>query len=235
MAESLEKVDNVRREFISNVSHELRSPITSIKGFITGIIDGVIPKDKENYYLNIVNDEVSRLSRLVNDLLDISTMESGKFKLKVAKLDINEIITLCTLNLEGKINEKKIRVEVIFNDSHEYCIGDRDRIIQVVTNLLENAIKYGDEGGRIKVETHAKGDFVYVSIFNSGPNIPKEDVNKIWERFYKMDKARTSKISTGLGLSIVRLILSQHNQDIWVNNIEGKGVKFTFTLKRSIK
>lgn len=235
MAESLEKVDNVRREFISNVSHELRSPITSIKGFITGIIDGVIPKDKENYYLNIVNDEVSRLSRLVNDLLDISTMESGKFKLKVAKLDINEIITLCTLNLEGKINEKKIRVEVIFNDSYEYCIGDRDRIIQVVTNLLENAIKYGDEGGRIQVETYAKGDFVYVSIFNSGPNIPKEDINKIWERFYKMDKARTNKISTGLGLSIVRLILSQHNQDIWVNNIEGKGVKFTFTLKRSIK
>lgn len=235
MAESLEKVDNVRREFISNVSHELRSPITSIKGFITGIVDGVIPKDKENYYLNIVNDEVSRLSRLVNDLLDISTMESGKFKLKVAKLDINEIITLCTLNLEGKINEKKIRVEVIFNDSYEYCIGDRDRIIQVVTNLLENAIKYGDEGGRIQVETYAKGDFVYVSIFNSGPNIPKEDINKIWERFYKMDKARTNKISTGLGLSIVRLILSQHNQDIWVNNIEGKGVKFTFTLKRSIK
>ena len=235
MAESLEKVDNVRREFISNVSHELRSPITSIKGFITGIVDGVIPKDKENYYLNIVNDEVSRLSRLVNDLLDISTMESGKFKLKVAKLDINGIITLCTLNLEGKINEKKIRVEVIFNDSYEYCIGDRDRIIQVVTNLLENAIKYGDEGGRIQVETYAKGDFVYVSIFNSGPNIPKEDINKIWERFYKMDKARTNKISTGLGLSIVRLILSQHNQDIWVNNIEGKGVKFTFTLKRSIK
>lgn len=235
MAESLEKVDNVRREFISNVSHELRSPITSIKGFITGIVDGVIPKDKENYYLNIVNDEVSRLSRLVNDLLDISTMESGKFKLKVAKLDINEIITLCTLNLEGKINEKKIRVEVIFNDSYEYCIGDRDRIIQVVTNLLENAIKYGDEGGRIQVETYAKGDFVYISIFNSGPNIPKEDINKIWERFYKMDKARTNKISTGLGLSIVRLILSQHNQDIWINNIEGKGVKFTFTLKRSIK
>ncbi|WP_195429596.1 HAMP domain-containing sensor histidine kinase [Clostridium sp. D46t1_190503_E9] len=235
MAESLEKVDNVRREFISNVSHELRSPITSIKGFITGIIDGVIPKDKENYYLNIVNDEVCRLSRLVNDLLDISTMESGKFKLKMTKLDINEIITLCALNLEGKINDKKIKVEVIFSDSHEYCMGDRDRIIQVVTNLLENAIKYGDEYGKIQIETYAKGEVVYVSIFNSGPNIPKEDVNKIWERFYKMDKARTNKISTGLGLPIVRLILSQHNQDIWFNNIEGKGVKFTFTLKRSIK
>ncbi|WP_411169468.1 ATP-binding protein [Clostridium sp. MB05] len=235
MAESLEKVDNIRREFISNVSHELRSPITSIKGFITGIIDGVIPKDKENYYLNIVNDEVCRLSRLVNDLLDISSMESGKFNLNIVKLDINEIITLCTLNLEGKIKQKKINVEVIFNNSHEYCIADRDRIIQVVTNLLENAIKYGMESGKIQIETYAKGELVYVSIFNSGPNISKEDINKIWDRFYKRDKSRTNKVSTGLGLPIVRLILSQHNQDIWVNNIPDKGVKFTFTLRRQVK
>lgn len=235
MAESLEKVDTVRREFISNVSHELRSPITSIKGFITGIIDGVIPKDKENYYLNIVNDEVGRLSRLVTDLLDISSMESGKFKLNILNMDINEIITLCILNLEGKIQEKKINVEVIFSDNHEYCLGDRDRIIQVVTNLIENAIKYGEEGGRIQIETYAKGDLVYVSIFNSGPLIPKEDINKIWDRFYKLDKSRTNKVSTGLGLSIVRLILTQHKQDIWVKNIPDKGVKFTFTLKRQGK
>ena len=236
MAESLEKVDTVRREFISNVSHEIRSPITSIKGFITGIIDGVIPRDRENYYLNIVNDEVSRLSRLVTDLLDISSMESGKFNLNIIKMDINEIITLCTLNLEGKIKEKNIKVDVLFNKNHEYCLGDRDRIIQVVTNILENAIKYGKEqGGRIQIETYAKGDHIYVSIFNNGPNIPREDINKIWERFYKTDKSRTNKVSTGLGLSIVRLILTQHNQDIWVNNIPDKGVKFTFTLKREEK
>jgi signal transduction histidine kinase len=235
MAESLEKVDTIRREFISNVSHELRSPITSIKGFITGIIDGVIPKDKENYYLNIVNDEVGRLSRLVTDLLDISSMESGRFKLNILNMDINEIITLCILNLEGKIQEKKINVEVIFSNNHEYCLGDRDRIIQVVTNLIENAIKYGDEDGKIQIETYAKGELVYVSIFNSGSIIPKEDINKIWERFYKVDKSRTNKVSTGLGLSIVRLILTQHDQDIWVNNIPDKGVKFTFTLKRQSK
>lgn len=236
MAESLEKVDTVRREFISNVSHEIRSPITSIKGFVTGIIDGVIPRDRENYYLNIVNDEVSRLSRLVTDLLDISSMESGKFNLNIIEMDINEIITLCTLNLEGRIKEKNIKVDVIFNRNHEYCLGDRDRIIQVVTNLLENAIKYGrEQGGRIQIETYAKGDHIYVSIFNNGPNIPREDINKIWERFYKTDKSRTNKISTGLGLSIVRLILTQHNQDIWVNNIPDKGVKFTFTLKRQEK
>ncbi len=235
MAESLEKVDLVRREFISNVSHELRSPITSIKGFITGIIDGVIPKDRENYYLNIVNDEVSRLSRLVADLLDISSMESGKFKMNIDKIDINEIITLCILNLQGKIEEKKMNVEVIFADNHQYCFADRDRIIQVIINLIENAIKYGNEGGKIQIETYAKGDKVFTSIFNTGENISKEDINKIWERFYKVDKSRTNKISTGLGLSIVRLILTQHKQDIWINNIPDKGVKFTFTLKRTTK
>ncbi|MDV4150247.1 HAMP domain-containing sensor histidine kinase [Clostridium sp. AL.422] len=235
MAESLETVDTVRREFISNVSHELRSPITSIKGFITAIIDGVIPKDKENYYLNIINDEINRVSRLVTDLLDISSMESGKFKLNIIKIDINEIISLCTLNLEGKIQEKKITVEIIFNQNHEYCFGDRDRIIQVVTNLIENAIKYGDEGGKIQIETYAKIDHVYINIFNTGPNIPKEDANKVWERFYKIDKSRTNKVSTGLGLPIVRLILTQHKQDIWFKNIPDEGVKFTFTLKRASK
>lgn len=235
MAESLEKVDLARREFISNVSHELRSPITSIKGFITGIIDGVIPKDRENYYLNIVNDEVSRLSRLVADLLDISSMESGKFKMNIDKIDINEIITLCILNLQGKIEEKKMNVEVIFADNHQYCFADRDRIIQVIINLIENAIKYGNEGEKIQIETYAKGDKVFTSIFNTGENISKEDINKIWERFYKVDKSRTNKISTGLGLSIVRLILTQHKQDIWINNIPDKGVKFTFTLKRTTK
>jgi signal transduction histidine kinase len=232
MAESIEKADIIRRDFISNVSHELRSPITSIRGFITGIIDGVIPKDKENYYLNIVNDEVLRISRLVNDLLDISSLESGKFKLNIVNLDINEIITLCILNLEGKIKDKNMSVEVLFSNRHEYCIADRDRIIQVVTNLLENAVKYGNDGGKIKIETYPKGDIIYVSVFNTGSNIEEGQLHKIWDRFYKDDKSRTNKISTGLGLPIVRLILSQHQQDISVENVEGKGVKFTFTLAR---
>ena len=235
MAESLEKVDAVRKEFIANVSHEIRSPITSIKGFISGILDGVIPKEREKYYLSIVNDESERLSRLVTDLLDISAMEEGKFNLNIVKMDINEIITLCILNLERKIKEKNLKVEIIFNNDKEYCFGDKDRIIQVIINLVENAIKYGYENGNIEIETYSKGDLVYISIFNTGVNIAKENLNKIWERFYKDDKARTNKISTGLGLPIVRLILSEHNQDIWVENIEGKGVKFTFTLKKQIK
>lgn len=235
MADSLEKVDLVRKEFIANVSHEIRSPLTSIKGFISGILDGVIPKEREGYYLRIVNNEAERLSRLVTDLLDISAMEEGKLNLNIVKMDINEVITLCILNLERRIKEKNLKVEIIFNSDKEYCFADRDRIIQVIINLVDNAIKYGKENGKIEIETYSKGSLVYISVFNMGYNIPKENLNKIWERFYKDDTSRTNKISTGLGLPIVRLILTQHNQDIWVENIEGKGVKFTFTLKKQIK
>ena len=233
MAECLEKSDTKRREFISNVSHELRSPITSIKGFIGGILDGVIPRDRENYYLKIVYDEVDRLARLVNDLLDMSAMESGKFNLAITEFDINQVISLCILNLEHKIQEKGLNVKATFHNNSAYVLGDRDRIIQVVTNIIENSIKYSNDDGEIKIDVYSKGEKIYVDIFNSGECIEEKELNKIWDRFYKSDKSRTNKLSTGLGLPIVRSILSQHNEDIWVKNIEGKGVSFIFTLKKS--
>lgn len=233
MAQSIEDSDNIRKEFISNVSHELRSPITSIRGFIGGILDGVIPRDRENYYLKIVYDEIDRLARLVNDLLDISAMEAGKFNLNISEFDINQTVSLCILNLESKIKNKNLNVKAIFHEKRCFAIGDRDRILQVITNLLENAIKYSNDNGQIEVNITTKGNKIFVSIFNSGEIISEEDINHIWDRFYKSDKSRTNKISTGLGLSIVRLILSQHNQDIWVNNVDDKGVKFTFTLERT--
>ena len=233
MAKSIEQSDNIRREFISNVSHELRSPITSIKGFIGGILDGVIPRDKENYYLKIVYDEIDRLARLVNDLLDISAMESGKFNLNISEFDINQTISLCILNLENKIQTKGLNVKAIFHEKRCFAIGDRDRILQVMTNLLENAIKYSDDNGQIEVNISTKGEKIFVSIFNSCDILSENDLNHIWDRFYKSDKSRTNKISTGLGLSIVRLILSQHNQDICVENVEDKGVRFIFTLQRN--
>ena len=233
MAKSIEQSDNIRREFISNVSHELRSPITSIKGFIGGILDGVIPRDKENYYLKIVYDEIDRLARLVNDLLDISAMESGKFNLNISEFDINQTISLCILNLENKIQTKGLNVKAIFHEKRCFAIGDRDRILQVITNLLENAIKYSDDNGQIEVNISTKGEKIFVSIFNSCDILSENDLNHIWDRFYKSDKSRTNKISTGLGLPIVRLILSQHNQDIWVENVEDKGVRFIFTLQRN--
>lgn len=234
MADSLEKVEKNRRDFMSNVSHELRSPITSIKGFIGGILDGVIPRDRENYYLNIAYEEIQRLTRLVNDLLDLSAMESGRFSLRITEIDINEIIKLCVIKFETKINDKKLKVDVTLQEEHLYVAGDRDRLIQVVTNLIDNSVKYVNEGGSIKINTRTKGNKIMVSVFNDGPTIPDDDIKHIWERFYKSDKSRTSKVSTGLGLPIVRNILSQLGEDIWVENkTKEQGVTFTFTLTKA--
>jgi len=231
MAKSLEAVDTNRKKFISNVSHELRSPITSIKGFISGILDGVIPKDKENYYLKLVYDEINRLSRLVNELLDMSSMEVGKFKLSITEVDINDLVKRCLLNLERKINDRGVKVTATLDDEHLYVYADGDRIMQVITNLLDNAIKYGGSGGIVIVSTKVKGNKVYISVYNNGPVMSEDEIDHIWERFYKSDKARTNKDSTGLGLPISRLILTQHNQDIWVQN-DDNGVVFTFTLSK---
>lgn len=231
MAESLEKIEDNRRQFISNVSHEIRSPLTSIKGFIGGILDGVIPKENEKYYLSLAYDETQRLARLVNDLLDLSAIEAGQLKLRIEEVNINEIIRITVIKYEQAIKNKKINVDVCLQYDDLYVIGDKDRLIQVVTNLIDNAIKYTNEGGSIEVMTRVKGDKVYVSVFNSGEKIKDEDLKQIWSRFYKADKARSSKISTGLGLSIVRSILTQLGEDVWVEN-KDSGVVFTFSLKK---
>ncbi|SMC28337.1 Signal transduction histidine kinase [Clostridium acidisoli DSM 12555] len=232
MADSIAKVENNRREFISNVSHEIRSPITSIKGFIGAIIDGVIPAEKENYYLTLAFEETQRLTRLVNDLLDLSTIESGRVTLNLIKFDINEIIRRTVIKFETKIKEKNLLVDVCFNKESLYVLADIDRMTQVVTNLVDNAIKYVNDGGKVKINTKVRGDKAFISIFNESNSLSEEDLKHIWDRFYKSDKSRTTKTSTGLGLPIVRSILTQHGEDIYVKNIKDSGVEFTFTLKR---
>ncbi len=232
MAESLEKVENNRRDFISNVSHELRSPITSIKGFIAGIIDGVIPKDKEGYYLDIVYSEIKRLTRLINDLLDLSAIESGKLKFDMKKIDINELIRLCVINNEQNIKEKNITLKIDLQDENCYVKADEDRTMQVITNLLDNAIKYCGANGLIRISTHYKGSKVFVQIYNNGPKIAEDEIRHIWSRFYKSDKSRTNKVSTGLGLPIVRMIIMQQGEEIWVKNQQNIGVTFTFSLTK---
>lgn len=232
MAESLEKVEKNRRDFISNVSHELRSPITSIKGFVAGIIDGVIPKEKERYYLDIVYSEIKRLTRLISDLLDLSAIESGKLKFEMKRVNINELIRLCIINNERKIKEKKITLKIELQDENCYVKADEDKTMQVVTNLLDNAIKYCGNNGIIKISTYRKGAKVFVQMYNNGPKISDEEMTYIWNRFYKSDKSRTNKVSTGLGLSIVRMILMQQGEEIWVENDSNVGVTFTFSLAK---
>ena len=232
MADSIAEIEKNRREFVSNVSHEIRSPITSIKGFIGGILDGVIPKEKERYYLTLAYDETQRLTRLVNDLLDLSTIDAGRLTLNFTKFEVNEIIRRTIIKFETKVRERSLKVDVSFTQEELFVMADIDKITQVITNLIDNAIKYVTDKGIIRIVSKAKGDKVIISIYNDSQSLSEEDLKHIWDRFYKSDKARTIKVSTGLGLPIVQSILTAHGEDIWVENSEQGGVEFVFTLKR---
>ncbi|MGL4452129.1 MAG: ATP-binding protein [Sarcina sp.] len=233
MAESIEKFEMNRREFISNVSHELRSPMTSIKGFIAGILDGIIPQDKEHFYLEKVYDEIERLNRLISDLLDISAMQAGKLSFNFTKVDINEMLKTAVINLEPKVTDKKLSVEIELDKEEPLVNADKDKLMQVATNLTDNAIKYCIEGGVIKISSKCRDDKVVVSIYNDSLQLTEEQLKMVWDRFYKADKSRTNKHSTGLGLSIVQNIVLNHKQEVWCKNSDdGNGVVFEFTLDR---
>ncbi len=234
MADDLKSLEDLRKSFVANVSHELRSPLTSMQGFIQGMLDGTIPKEENPRYLAIVLDETKRLNKLINELLDVARIESGRFPLNWDKFDINELIRRVLIRYEGKINEKELEVEVIFRDDHFTVTADKDRIEQVVTNLIDNAIKFSSHGGKISIWTHDDAkEHVFVSISDSGEGIPQEDIPFIWERFYKADKSHSSESTgTGLGLHIAKKIIEQHGQRIWVKSQYGKGTVFIFSLKK---
>lgn len=232
MADSLQGLENMRKNFIANVSHELRSPMTSINGFISGIIDGTIPEEKWLHYLNIVHDEIKRLIRLINDILDLASLESGEFSLHVGTFDINELIRQRVIKFEDKINRKQVNMDVVLVGSKIKVKGDRDRIDQVITNLIDNAIKFVPVGGIIEITSVLKEDRILISVFNNGSGIPEDEIKYIWDRFHKADKARSKGGGTGLGLSIARQIVTQHKQNIWVDSGDD-WTKFTFTLTLS--
>ncbi len=232
MAESLEKIDANRREFLSNVSHELRTPLTTVIGFLSGILDGIIPKENHMEKLKVVYDEVKRLSRLVNDLLDLTTMESGKFTLRFKVMELNSLIRYTVTNFEQEVKESNISMDVFFEHDRLNVIADEDRLVQVLNNLIANAIKYCDNKKRINISARIKNNKAIVCIFNTARFLTEDELKNIWTRFYKNDKSRTAKGSTGLGLSIVRNIISQFREEIWVENkIKEEGVSFTFTLQ----
>ncbi len=231
MIDDLQKLEEMRRGFIANVSHELRTPMTSIRGFIEGILDGTIPEDKHKNYLIIVRDEINRLNRLVNDLLDLAKMEAGELKLNLKPFDINELVRLCVIKNETLITSKNLEVEANFDSENLIVIGDRDSIERVIINLLHNAVKFSNENGRIILETVKNKDKVLISVKDNGVGIDQDEQKRIFDRFYKSDKSRgKDKTGTGLGLAIVKNIISEHRQEIWVESETGTGTKFTFTL-----
>lgn len=236
MVTALENLEDMRRGFIANVTHELRTPMTSIRGFVGGILDGTIPPEKHSYYLNIVKDEAGRLARLINDLLDLSKMESGELKLSFRDFDINELIRRCIITLENQIVEKNLEIEANFQKDELYVNADTDGIERVVINLLHNAIKFTPEGGKITLSAYRSKGKVYVSVEDSGIGIDSDEIDLIWDRFYKSDKSRSKdKSGTGLGLAIIKNIINEHKQEIKVESEVGNGSKFTFTLSPSYK
>lgn len=232
MAESLDNYDSMRNTFISNVSHDLRTPMTSISGFVDGILDGVIPPDKYDYYLRIISSEVKRLSRLVSTLLDISKIQAGERKFTMAPFDICEMSRQIVLSFEQKIEEKRLNVEFDCDEDNITVLADRDAIYQIMYNLCDNAVKFSTEGGLLKISIHrTKNKKLTVSVYNEGAGIPKDDIPYVFERFYKSDKSRgLNKTGVGLGLYISKTIIDAHNEKIWVDSDSGKSCEFSFTL-----
>lgn len=232
MAESIERLEDMRRNFIANVSHDLRTPMTTISGFVGGILDGTIPPEKHEQYLSIVLDETKRLSRLVTDLLDLSKLEQGNFNLDMRELNINELLRLSIIKSEKRITEKDIQLTVNFELDNQWVLADKDSIQRVLTNLLDNAIKFTEPGGFIDIRTGMTDkNKVFVSIQNSGMGIDKEDLIHVFDRFYKSDKSRSlDKNGTGLGLYIVKNIIKSHGETIWVESEPDSYTRFNFTL-----
>ncbi len=233
MALELEKVEEVRTSFISDVSHELRTPMTTIGGFVYGILDNTIPPEHQKKYLQIVYEEITRLSRLVNTFLDINRMQSDKMALKKTNFDINEAIRLMIIGLEKRLEEKNIKVLLNFAMENCYVVADSDSIKQVLTNLLDNAVKFTNPDGEISVTVSAKQQEVFVTIRNTGCGIPEEQQKMIFERLYKVDKARSvNREGAGIGLYLVKNILRAHDKNITVCSVEGQFAAFTFSLDR---
>lgn len=231
MLDNLENLEKMRRDFIANISHELRTPMTSINGFIEGILDGTIPEDKQGYYLNIVKEEVKRLQRLVSDMLDIAKMESGESKVNITKFNLCEVIRLSVIQLQKFIEDKNINFRANFEQESMYVHADRDAIQRVLINLIHNAIKFTPYEGDISVSVRNVKGKAEINVTDSGEGIPNEDIHFVFDRFHKADKSRgKDKTSVGLGLYIVKNILKAHNEDITVQSEYGKGTTFTFSL-----
>ena len=229
MAAQLETLEQTRRDFVANVSHELRSPMTSMQGFLQGMLDGTIPFSEQKQYMQIVLDETRRLSKLVASLLNLSRLENGETPLAMTHFDVHETIRRIIIANMTQLDEKQMELELSFEDEPLYVYADPDQIEQVLINLLSNAIKYTPDGGHIAIDTRQKDRTTFVTVRDDGQGILPSDAPYVFDRFYKADKAHTVGKGTGLGLSICKRIMERHKQSIRLLPSD-KGATFEFTL-----
>ena len=231
MAQALNELEDSRRAFVANVSHELRSPMTSMRGYVQGMLDGTIPPQDTSRYLNVVMAETNRLTSLVNDLLDLSRIESGKFPMEKRPYDVCEQLRRIVIGFEGRIDARHADVDMQLPDKPLPVNADQNRINQVISNLVDNAVKFLPEsGGLLRLEALRQGEKVLIRVGDNGAAIPEKDLPHVFDRFYKADKAHTSGQGTGLGLAIVKSILDQHGEKITVRS-DASGTIFEFTLE----
>ena len=231
MATSLQKSEYQRQEFVANVSHELKTPMTTISGYVDGILDGTIPENRHRYYLQIVSDETKRLSRLVRSMLDISQLQNQDIpEEKKMHFDLEEVMGQVLITFEKKITDKHLDVDVDMPEHPVYTIANKDYITQVIYNLLDNAVKFCPEGKTLGLRLREGGNKIYVSISNEGDTIPPEELPLVFDRFHKLDKSRSkNRDGWGLGLYIVKTIVCSHGENISVTSRDGK-TEFTFTM-----
>ena len=234
MADKLNRNGEYQRQFISNISHDFRSPLTSIKGYVEAMIDGTIPVEMQEKYLKIISYEAERLEKLTRGLLTLNELDIHKRMLNIQDFDINQTIKSTAASFEGTCTTRQILLELILSGQTLYAHADLEQIQQVLYNLLSNAIKFSPDHSTITIETTEKNGKIFVSVKDHGIGIPKSSLNRIWERFYKIDRSRgKDQKGTGLGLAIVKEIISAHGQHINVISTEGVGTEFIFTLEKA--
>jgi two-component system, OmpR family, phosphate regulon sensor histidine kinase PhoR len=231
----IKKLEKVRRDFVANVSHELLTPLTSIKGFVEALKDGAINEpQKSTRFLSIISQHTDRMNKIVSDLLQLSQIESKDFELKIEPFLIKDLFEEILLAIKPSANKKLQTIEIHLPSKDQRVLGDRHRIGQVLTNLVDNAIKYTPEKGNIKMESRDKGEFIEIAVIDNGMGIPQSDLPRIFERFYRVDKGRSRELGgTGLGLSIVKHIIEAHGGKVNVQSQLGKGSEFSFALKKA--
>lgn len=233
MSSQLRDMEDYQKKFVANVSHDFRSPLTSIKGYVEAMADGTIPPELHERYLKIILFETERLTDLTQDLLTLNEFDTKNILLSKEIFDIHEMIKNVAASFEGTCKQKKISIEVIFPPKNLSVNADKRKIQQVLYNLLDNAIKFSDPDSVVTIETTERGEKIYTSVKDDGIGIPRTSLNKIWERFYKSDLSRgKDKKGTGLGLAIVKEAILAHGENINVVSTEGVGTEFIFSLPR---